>query len=43
MVCGPLSVLLSRALQMLGAGTLKATLEDCLLEMKVSQTIIPEN
>ena len=24
---------------MLGAGTLKATLEDCLLEMKVFQTI----
>ena len=43
MVCGPLFVLLSWALQMFGAGMLKAVLEDCLLEMNsyVFQTITP--
>lgn len=33
MVCGPLFVLLPRALQMLGAGVLKAVLGDSLFEM----------
>lgn len=33
MVCGPLFVLLSWALQMLGASMLKAIPADCLLEM----------